>query len=180
MEHIRSFFKIERGEELAVFLLFLYLTLVLAFFTIARAVRDSALLHQYGAMDLPYVYIGIAVIISFVVSLYVRLASRLNQGTLINATHMFFTGNILILLATISCEIQLNAGEKIFAEGEIADALYIIVEGKVELRGSAISGLLGPYEAFGICAVLSNEPRYASARALEDTFALKIRAQDFI
>jgi hypothetical protein len=86
MKHIRSFFKIERGEELAVFLLFLYLTLVLTSFTIARAVRDSAFLHQYGAMDLPYVYIGIAVIISFVVSFYIRLASRLNQGTLINAT----------------------------------------------------------------------------------------------
>jgi len=97
MKHIRSFFKIEPGEGLAVFLLFLYLTLALASFTIARAVRDSLFLNQYGAMDLPYAYIGVAVIIGFVVSFYVRLASRLNHATLISATLLFFSGNVLIL-----------------------------------------------------------------------------------
>ncbi|MEJ2244743.1 MAG: cyclic nucleotide-binding domain-containing protein [Acidobacteriota bacterium] len=113
-------------------------------------------------------------------SLKARLTA-LQRAEILRGVEIFSRATVedLILLSTISCEIQLNAGEKIFAEGEIADALYIIVEGKVELRGSAISGLLGPYEAFGIYAVLSNEPRYASARALEDTFALKIRAHDF-
>ncbi len=97
MKHIRSFFNIEPGEGLAVSLLFLYLTLALASFTIARAVRDSLFLNHYGAMDLPYAYIGVAIIIGFVVSFYVRLASRLNQATLISTTLLFFIGNILIL-----------------------------------------------------------------------------------
>ncbi len=97
MKHIRSFFKIEPGEGLAVSLLFLYLTLALASFTVARAVRDSLFLNHYGAMDLPYAYIGVAIIIGFVVSFYVRLASRLNHAVLISSTLLFFIGNVLIL-----------------------------------------------------------------------------------
>ncbi len=85
----------------------------------------------------------------------------------------------LLLLASISCEVQLKAGESIFREGEIADALYIVVEGKVELSGSNFKDVLGPYDAVGLYAVLADEPRYASAQILEDTFALKIGAQDF-
>ena len=85
----------------------------------------------------------------------------------------------LFLLAAISCEVQLKTGETIFAEGEIADALYIIVEGKVELTGSSIKDVLGPHGAVGLYAVLADEPRYASAKVLEDAYALKIGAQDF-
>ncbi len=96
MKHIRSFFNIESGEEPAVFLLFLHLTLALASFTIARAVRDSLFLNHYGAMDLPYIYISVAVIIGFIVSLYVRLASRLRQPVLVSGTLLFFIGNALL------------------------------------------------------------------------------------
>ncbi len=85
----------------------------------------------------------------------------------------------LFLLAAISCEIQLKAGQEIFREGEIADALYIIIEGKVELAGSTFKDMLGPHDAVGLYAVLADEPRYASAKILEDTYALKIGAQDF-
>ncbi len=97
MERFRSFFNIESGEELPAFLLFIYLTLALVSYTIARTVRDSLFLNQYGAIDLPYVYIGVAVIISLVVSLYVKLASRLNQGNLISATLLFFVANIFLI-----------------------------------------------------------------------------------
>ena len=85
----------------------------------------------------------------------------------------------LFLLAAISCEVRLKAGGDIFMEGEIADALYVIVEGKVQLTGSRIRDVLGPHDAVGLYAVLADEPRYASAKVLEDTFALKIGAQDF-
>ena len=97
MKRLRVFLNIEPGEFLAVFLLFLYLTLALTSFTIARAVRDALFLNNFGAMDLPYVYIGVAVIIGFVVSFYLRLASKLNQTALISATLIFFAGNIIFL-----------------------------------------------------------------------------------
>jgi CRP-like cAMP-binding protein len=85
----------------------------------------------------------------------------------------------LFLLAAISCEVQMKAGQEIFREGEIADALYIIIEGKVELAGSTIKEMLGPHDAVGLYAVLAGEARYATAKIREDTYALKIGAQDF-
>lgn len=96
MEQIRSFLKVQRGEGKPLLLLFLYLMLALASFTIARAVRDSLFLDQYGAINLPYAYLAIAVVISAVVSLYVRLAARLSQATLITATLLFFILNLIL------------------------------------------------------------------------------------
>jgi len=96
MEQIRSFLKVQRGERKPLLLLFLYLMLALASFTIARAVRDSLFLDQYGAINLPYAYLAIAVVISAVVSLYVRLAARLSQATLITATLLFFILNLIL------------------------------------------------------------------------------------
>ncbi len=85
----------------------------------------------------------------------------------------------LLHLASIACEVHFNAEITIFQEGEIADALYIIIEGKVERIQSKFREVLGSYDVFGLYAVLTGEPRYASAQALEDTYALKIGAQDF-
>ncbi len=85
----------------------------------------------------------------------------------------------LLHLAAISCEIQWKAGKDIFREGDIADALYVVVKGKVELSNASFREVAGPFGAVGLYAVLSDEPRYASANVLEDSFALKIGAQDF-
>ena len=88
---------IKPGEEATVFLLFAYLTLALTSFTIARAVRDSLFLDQYSALKLPYAYVSVAVIIGFLVSIYVKLSTRLNQAILISGTLLFFIGNVIVL-----------------------------------------------------------------------------------
>lgn len=85
----------------------------------------------------------------------------------------------LLHLAAISCEVHFKAETTIFRQGEIADALYILIEGKVERIQSAFREVLEPYDVFGLYAVLTGEPRYASVQALEETYALKIGAQDF-
>lgn len=85
----------------------------------------------------------------------------------------------LLYVAAISSEVRFKAETTIFQEGEIADALYVIIEGKVERIRFGYKEALGPYEVFGLYAVLTGEPRYASAQTLEDTYALKIGAQDF-
>jgi AAA family ATP:ADP antiporter len=97
MTRVRSFLNLERGEELPVSLLFLYLTTALAAFIIAKAVRDSLFLEQFSARSLPYAYIGVALVIGLVVSVYVRLASRIRQTTLISGTLVFFIFNVLLL-----------------------------------------------------------------------------------
>jgi CRP-like cAMP-binding protein len=107
--------------------------------------------------------------------------TALQRAEILRSVEFFSKATVeeLFLLAAISCEVRLEAGKEIFKEGEIADALYIIVEGKVELAGSTFKDVLGPHDAVGLYAVLADEPRYASAKVLEDAYALKIGAQDF-
>ncbi|MBN2242649.1 MAG: HEAT repeat domain-containing protein [Acidobacteria bacterium] len=104
MKRLKSFLNIEPGEGIPVFLLFLYLTLALASFTIARTVRDSLFLDHYSARDLPYAYIAVAVVIGLLVSVYVRLSNRINQALLISGTLLFFIGNVLLLWWLIRLE----------------------------------------------------------------------------
>jgi CRP-like cAMP-binding protein len=107
--------------------------------------------------------------------------TALQRGEILRKADIFskVTVEELLYFAAISCEAHFEAETTIFREGEIAEALYIIVEGKVELIRTTFREVLGPFEAFGLYSVLTGEPRYASAQALEETFALKIGAQDF-
>lgn len=75
MDRVRSILNLERSEEVLVFLLFSYLTLALTSYTIVRAARDGIFLHKFSALELPYVYIGIGIVIGFIVALYIRLAA---------------------------------------------------------------------------------------------------------
>lgn len=97
MDRFRSFLNIERGEEAPTLLLFFYLTLALTSYIIAKAVRDSLFLVKFSAMTLPYVYVGVAVLVGFVVSIYVRVSSYVSQATLISGTLTLFIGNVLLL-----------------------------------------------------------------------------------
>jgi CRP-like cAMP-binding protein len=85
----------------------------------------------------------------------------------------------LLYLAAIASEVHFEPETTIFREGEIADALYIIIEGKVERIHPMFREVLEPSEVFGLYAVLTGEPRYASAQALGKTYALKIGALEF-
>lgn len=65
-----------------------------------------------------------------------------------------------------------NIGNKIFNEGDIGDAVYLIVNGEVELYRKKESktitlAKLSKGEIFGEMALLSNSPRAATAVATE-------------
>src|SRR5579884_2722781 len=97
MNRIRRILNLRPGEGLPTFLLFAYLTLILALYIIQKSVRDALFLDQYGAMRLPYLYIGVAVLIAIVVALYVRLSARVSQITLISGTLVaFMAGGALL------------------------------------------------------------------------------------
>ena len=104
MDRLRSFLNLERGEEVPVFLLFSYLTLVLASYTIIRAARDGIFLHKFSALELPYVYIGIGIVIGFIVALYIRLAARVSQVWLISGCLVFFILNIIAFWVALRAE----------------------------------------------------------------------------
>ena len=86
----------------------------------------------------------------------------------------------VLRIASIARERSFDAGERIFDAGDIADTLYCVVRGSVELEGS--DGTLrtaGPLTTFGVLEILTGRLRGASARAASDTLVLAIAADDF-
>ena len=64
---------------------------------IAKTSSKALFLNRFSALDLPYVYIVIAVLIGFVVSVYIRLSSRVSQLALNSGTLGFFVVSALLL-----------------------------------------------------------------------------------
>jgi hypothetical protein len=90
------------------------------------------------------------------------------------------SGEDLAPLARIAELDSFSPGQKVFAEGELGDALFVIVRGKVEIqRGGHAVATLGPGEAFGEMAVLDEVPRSATATAAEETELLRIDSEEF-
>ncbi|MFA7543231.1 MAG: ATP-binding protein [Candidatus Cloacimonadaceae bacterium] len=84
--------------------------------------------------------------------------------------------------------LKFKAGESIITEDEYADVLFYICKGKVEIQKNLSSmempyarlTVLEPGEFFGEMAVIDNEPRSASVRAVEDLELLAIPKDIFM
>ena len=74
-----------------------------------------------------------------------------------------------------------EAGETIFSEGELGWAMYVVLQGEVELRieGETIE-TLGPLEPFGEMALIDQAPRVASAVARTNCVVLPIPEKRFL
>lgn len=76
-------------------------------------------------------------------------------------------------------------GQRIFAEGEAGDRLYFIIEGKVAITRAAGDGpamavaTLGPTDTFGEIALVSNQPRTATATAETQVEVWELLREDF-
>ena len=77
-------------------LLFGYLFFVIGSFTVGKAVRDALFIEEFGAMLLPYADIAIAVIVGLWVSVYLRVARRVNVRNLLMGSLGFFALNCVI------------------------------------------------------------------------------------
>jgi CRP-like cAMP-binding protein len=108
--------------------------------------------------------------------------TTLRKAELIRALDIFSQASVeeLYRLATIAQESSFAAGQTIFREDDIGDAFHLLVQGKVEHASEKrnIKEVLGPGAAVGLYSVLTREPRYATAKALQDTFAISIGAED--
>ena len=90
----------------------------------------------------------------------------------------------LAALAEIALEQEYQPGETMFDQGQKAHHLYVIVRGKVDVSYRADStqhsvAALGEKECLGETAILDDEPRSATARAMEPTLVLKIDRDSF-
>ncbi len=83
-------------------------------------------------------------------------------------------------IAAITEEVTFQPGTNLYEVDDSADSLYLVLNGKVRLhRNSQEISVSGPQEAFGTWALIDNQPRVATATALEETLVLKISREDF-
>jgi hypothetical protein len=87
----------------------------------------------------------------------------------------------LLIVAQIAKQLSFHAGHTLFKYNDPGDALYIILEGQVEIRnaeGLRIS-LIKPPQSFGEVALLDKSGRAATATCLDDCRMLMISSDDF-
>jgi CRP/FNR family transcriptional regulator, cyclic AMP receptor protein len=89
-------------------------------------------------------------------------------------------GEDLAQVALIASEESRESSEDIFVEGDVGDALFLVIEGKVRVhRQEKTIAELGERECFGEMALLDASPRSATVTALADLTLLKIAREDF-
>jgi hypothetical protein len=86
----------------------------------------------------------------------------------------------LLGLAEAAREIELSAGQSIYKEDDLADALYIVVEGRVRLSaGEQAISEVGPGEAFGTWALVDDSKRGQRAECVDAGLALALHRDEF-
>ena len=86
----------------------------------------------------------------------------------------------LLELAEVAREVELTAGESIYLEDNSADALYMLVEGRVKVSvGDRTISEVGPGEAFGTWALVDDSARGQRAECIEDGLALALHRDAF-
>ena len=89
--------------------------------------------------------------------------------------------DVLDRLVDLTGELTFMAGQPIVLQGQVGNGLYIVVSGKARVvQGTRELDRLGPGDLFGELAVIDQQPRSASAFALETTTCLTIASWDLL
>jgi len=89
-------------------------------------------------------------------------------------------GDELAQVALVAEELEREEGAEIVREGELGDALYLVLEGRLRVsRGGRQVAELGEREIFGELALLDPAPRSATVRALGEVRLLCLHREDF-
>jgi len=94
---------------------------------------------------------------------------------------MGFSITDMIIMAQIAREVGFEAGHVLFRVGDPGDALYLILEGKVDIvnENNTLLVSIGPPDCFGEVAVLDKKGRSATAKCVEECRMLMITSNDF-
>lgn len=88
--------------------------------------------------------------------------------------------DVLASVAEVLEEVQLGSGERLFARGDGASTMYVVVTGGVHVHdGDRTVSMLGPGEVVGELALLDDAVRSASVTAAEDTLLLGLDRHAF-
>jgi len=75
----------------------------------------------------------------------------------------------LLALADLVREVDMTAGQTIYNESDLADAIYVVHQGRVRLfAGAKELSTVGPGEAFGTWALVDDSQRGQRAECAED------------
>ena len=86
----------------------------------------------------------------------------------------------LVGLANAAREIDIGRGQVIYTEEDRADALYIVVEGKVQLSTDGrVMSEVGPGEAFGTWSLVDDAARGHRAVCVDDGRTISLLRDDF-
>ncbi len=81
----------------------------------------------------------------------------------------------LLSVAAASREVTVPAGESVFEEGDVGDALYIVISGTLEAHNAEVTlGQLTDQDVFGEMAVLTQARRMATITAVKPSYLLSI------
>jgi len=89
------------------------------------------------------------------------------------------------IIADVLKPIHASKGDTIFKEGDMGDALFILLFGALSASGLQSDGTqrwlfdIYPGEFFGEMSIIANEPRSASITAVDDSVVFSIRSIDF-
>lgn len=91
------------------------------------------------------------------------------------------TSEQLARIGSIAREVSFSPGSLVLEAGKPLDALYVVVDGSVELRrGGELLATARPNEVLGAWALFDeNDPMPFTAKAVEDTRLLRIAREDF-
>ena len=96
IERVRRFLDVRPGEGLPVLLTFLYISVVVASFLLAKPIRNGLFLRQYGPYALVYVYAAVPLVLSIFVPIYTRVAARFGARSVTVGTLIFFSLNVVL------------------------------------------------------------------------------------
>lgn len=83
-------------------------------------------------------------------------------------------------IAAIAEEVSYLKNDVVYEFNQESDALYVVAEGNIRIHheGEEIT-TVGPREAFGTWALFDDEPRVATATAVEDSRLLRVDREEF-
>jgi len=92
--------------------------------------------------------------------------------------------DVLAALSGMLSVVQPQIGEVIFREGDEANAMYVVLNGEMEVMKASRNGVearvavLGPGDWFGEMSIVDIQPRSATVRAVAPSRLVRISAAD--
>jgi CRP/FNR family transcriptional regulator, cyclic AMP receptor protein len=111
---------------------------------------------------------------------------RISRLQILKACEVFsgLSEDDLLELADISVLCNLTRGDTIYREGDNPDYIYIIAEGRIKSYNNSLSGMyiIGNIskDLIGLQNIISGDPCWSSAEAMDNMRVLKVRRQEFL